>query len=161
MNAGNKENQTQRSPSGYRKNLKGRYIVACLILLTSFSHSHFAAEPQIIINPLLDINNITRSKARSIFSMRLYQWADGTPVVVYVLPDDSSQHRLFVQNILSMFPHQLRRQWDRYTYTGIGQAPIEVTDEQEMIERVNSTLGAIGYIEKGASDAKIRRLNIE
>ncbi len=112
--------------------------------------------PSIIVNPQLNITNISRNKARSIFSMRLREWPDGTPIVVYVLPDQTQQHRDFVQKILAMFPHQLRRHWDRYVYTGIGQAPIEVATNSEMVERVNNTAGAIGYAEEESTDAKIR-----
>lgn len=93
--------------------------------------------------------------------MRLREWSDGTPIVVFVLPDQANEHRQFVQKILAMFPHQLRRQWDRYVYTGIGQAPIEVQSREEMISRVNSTAGAIGYIEEDSTDATIRSVSLD
>ena len=117
--------------------------------------------PSLIVNPRLNVASISRNKARSIFSMRLREWSDGTPIVVYVLPDQTQQHRDFVQKILAMFPHQLRRHWDRYVYTGIGQAPIEVVTNTEMIERVNNTAGAIGYIEGESTDAKIRTIQLD
>jgi hypothetical protein len=117
--------------------------------------------PSLIINPQLSVTSISRNKARSIFSMRLREWPDGTPIVVYVLPDQAQQHRDFVQKRLSMFPHQLRRHWDRYVYTGIGQAPIEVANSTEMIERVNNTAGAIGYAEEESTDAKIRIIPLD
>lgn len=114
----------------------------------------------LIVNPQLDITAISRNKARGVFSMRLREWPDGTPIVVYVLPDKADIHRDFVQNMLAMFPHQLRRHWDRYVYTGIGQAPIEVPSVKEMITRVNKTAGAIGYIREGTTDANIRTIQI-
>ena len=117
--------------------------------------------PSLIVNPKLTITSISRNKARSIFSMRLREWPDGTPIVVYVLPDQAQQHRDFVQKKLSMFPYQLRRHWDRYVYTGIGQAPIEVANSNEMIERVNNTAGAIGYAEEESTDAKIRIIPLD
>jgi hypothetical protein len=117
--------------------------------------------PNLIVNPQLSVTSISRNKARSIFSMRLREWPDGTPIVVYVLPDQAKQHRDFVQKRLSMFPHQLRRHWDRYVYTGIGQAPIEVANRKEMIERVNNTAGAIGYTNKESTDAEIRIIPLD
>lgn len=92
--------------------------------------------------------------------MRLREWPDGTPIVVYVLPDKAELHRDFVRNILAMFPHQLRRHWDRYVYTGIGQAPIEVANINEMITRIHNTAGAIGYIKEESADANIRTIQL-
>jgi ABC-type phosphate transport system substrate-binding protein len=50
-----------------------------------------------------------------------------------------------------MFPHQLRRAWDRLVYSGTGQAPVMVESEEEMREKVAASPGAIGYL----SDAMI------
>lgn len=93
--------------------------------------------------------------------MRLKEWPDGTPIVVYVLPDQTDQHKQFAQTILAMLPHQLRRNWDRQIYTGTGQAPIEVANENEMIARVNRTPGAIGYIEKEAANVEIHTIQLD
>ena len=120
-----------------------------------------AQTSSLIVNPQLNVASISRNKARSIFSMRLREWPDGTPIVVYVLPDQAQQHRDFVRKTLAMFPHQLRRHWDRYVYTGIGQATIEVANSNEMIERVNNTVGAIGYTEEESTDAKIRTIQLD
>jgi len=139
-----------------------RYLLVFLTLamLPSLGLSN-TQTPSLIVNPQLNLTSISRNKARSIFSMRLREWPDGTPIVVYVLPDQAQQHRNFVQKKLSMFPHQLRRHWDRYVYTGIGQAPIEVANGKEMIERVNNTAGAIGYVEEELTDEKIRIISLD
>lgn len=79
--------------------------------------------------------------------MRLKEWPSGTPVTVFVLPDENPVHQDFIENLLQMMPYQLRRYWDRSTYTGFGQPPIEVATIEEMLERVKETPGAIGYID--------------
>jgi len=87
--------------------------------------------------------------------MRIREWPNGTPIVVFVMGDASKQHRSFVKGLLAMFPHQLRRNWDRYIYTGLGQAPLQVHDEVAMIRKVRSTPGAIGYITEELTDDTI------
>jgi hypothetical protein len=47
-----------------------------------------------------------------------------------------------------MYSYVLRRAWDRMVFTGTGFAPTIVRSEAEMIERVRSTPGAIGYVSK-------------
>jgi hypothetical protein len=59
-----------------------------------------------------------------------------------------------------MYSYVLRRAWDRMVFTGTGFAPTVVQSEREMIERVRSTPGAIGYVrtrELSESDARLLR----
>lgn len=97
---------------------------------------------------------------RLIFSMQLSQWPDGTPVRVFVLPDDSPLHRAFSKDLLSLYPRQLRRVWDRQLYSGTGQAPETVANQTEMHNRVSSTPGAIGYLSSEMVDDAIHVLTI-
>jgi hypothetical protein len=83
---------------------------------------------------------------REIFFMRLNTWPDGSPVRVFVLPDDNPLHIRFAKEILGVYPFQLRSAWDRLLYSGTGVSPTTVETQQEMRKRIESTPGAIGYI---------------
>ncbi|NOQ17387.1 MAG: hypothetical protein GQ581_10045 [Methyloprofundus sp.] len=85
---------------------------------------------------------------RAIFSMRLRNWSDGKKIRVFVLPDNNELHKAFVKEKLQMFPHQLRRTWNRMTYTGTGQPPVTVHSIAEMLEKVKNTQNAIGYVDE-------------
>lgn len=111
---------------------------------------------QLAIHPPPHLDAISLNQARSIFSMRVRVWPDGSPITVFVLNDQASEHDQFVRSILSLLPHQLRRQWDRLVYTGIGQAPIEVGTPQDMIKNLLNTPGSIGYINSGQAHEKLR-----
>ncbi|MGH8565568.1 MAG: substrate-binding domain-containing protein [Gammaproteobacteria bacterium] len=91
----------------------------------------------VAVNPATPAGTtITRNALSAIFGMRLRAWADGTPIRVYVLPDDNAVHVTFSKEILGVFPHQLRTAWDRLVFSGTGQAPLEVGDEEEMRARI-------------------------
>jgi len=92
------------------------------------------------------IEKLSLNEARSIFSMRVHSWPDGSPIMVFVQPDDSSAHQEFVRGRLELLPRQLRRNWERLVYTGIGKAPIEVADENAMLTILLATPGAVGYL---------------
>jgi ABC-type phosphate transport system substrate-binding protein len=104
---------------------------------------------EVIANPSVKIESLSPSKARNIFSMRTRNWANDTPIRVYVLDDSHDLHKQFSKEILSVFPYKLRRVWDRNTFSGTGQAPTTVKNEEEMIKIISSTKGAIGYANKG------------
>ncbi len=48
-----------------------------------------------------------------------------------------------------MFPYQLSRLWNQLTYSGQGVTPTRVSSKEELIERLEKTPGAIGYMPSG------------
>ena len=106
----------------------------------------------VIANVQVETKQLSKTTARSIFAMRVHQWPDGTPIKVFVLQDQNPTHNEFCKSILGMFPYQLRRIWDRQVFSGTGAAPVVVNSEQEMLNAVASTEGAIGYISLDNAD---------
>lgn len=91
---------------------------------------------------------LAQASARAFFGMRLGKWPDGRPVQVFVLPDGHPAHVALCKEQLNLYPYQLRQSWDRLVFSGMAQAPIEVATEEEMISRVATTPGALGYVRK-------------
>lgn len=93
-------------------------------------------------------SKLTREDLREIFFGRRTQWPDGSPLKVYVLPDQNAVHIRFVKEVLGIYPYQLRSAWDRMIYSGTGVAPIVVDSVEQMQIKIQQTPDAIGYIEK-------------
>jgi ABC-type phosphate transport system substrate-binding protein len=115
---------------------------------------------QVIAHQNIQNNELNLNELRAIFSLRARRWPDGTPITVFVLRDEHEAHRQFLLKTLKMLPHQLRRQWDRYIYSGIGQGPTVVESQEEMLSKVKATPGGIGYFEGGIKDDNIHMLSI-
>jgi len=108
----------------------------------------------------VDKSAVTRNEARLYYTMRLKKWPDGTLVKVYVLPDNHALHRRFANEVLNLYPYQLRRVWDRQLFSGTGQAPTVVASEAEMRQRVATTPGALGYTDAPPQDPDLRALEV-
>jgi len=121
-------------------------LLTAILIINGVFVSSIAAANELIVNPSLALTRLDKDSVRSMFTMRLRRWPDGTPVRVFVLPDRHPVHRDFSKTILGVFPHQLRRAWDRMVFSGLGQAPTEIVDEAEMLKRVAETPGAVGYL---------------
>lgn len=93
-------------------------------------------------------SKFTREDLREIFFGRRTQWPDGSPLKVYVLPDQNAVHIRFVKEVLGIYPYQLRSAWDRMIYSGTGVPPIVVDSVEQMQIKIQQTPDAIGYIEK-------------
>lgn len=100
-------------------------------IITSPEHAHVA---------------IDRSFVRAVFTLRARTWPDGTPVKVFVLPDDHESHQRFCNEQLGIYPYRLRNAWDRAVFTGTGLSPRTVNSLEEMAASVRRTRGGIGYV---------------
>jgi len=113
---------------------------------------------EIIVNNSVPNQHYTLNDIRAIFMMRMTLWANGKPIRVFVLPDNHPTHQAFTKKKLGIFPHQLRRFWNRLVDSGTGNAPTEVHSLTEMLQSVATTPYAIGYSEDGGGNHKNIRL---
>lgn len=93
--------------------------------------------------------------------MRLRKWEDGSPIKVFVLPDENPLHISFSKYVLHVFPYQLRSAWDRLVFSGTGEEPVKVTTEQQMRSVIGSTPGAIGYLSRSMIDGTVKVISFE
>lgn len=144
------------------KGVKARFksCALCILLNLSIVPSSFAID---VITNSKGSNLLVQkqSNLRAIFSMHTRYWPNGKKIKVFVLPDDNILHQAFVKERLQMFPYQLRRTWNRKTYTGTGQPPITVDSVSEMLEKIRQTEYSIGYIDRRVSDEHISILDIQ
>jgi len=132
-------------------------LAAALLLVSPLAIPQDSGfEVEVIVTPSLAKVTLDRSFLRAVFMMRVRQWPDGTPIRVFVLPDDNPLSDQFYRVQLGTYSYVLRRAWDRMVFTGTGFAPTLVKSEAEMIERVRTTPGAIGFVRKREASSQQR-----
>ncbi len=131
------------------------------ILLSLLLSAATAQAVEVIAHPSVGTSRLTLVQAKALFGMRQTRWPDGQRAWVFVLPDHHPTHTAFSKEVLSLYPFQLRQSWDRQVYSGMGQAPIEVATEEEMLERIRTTPGAIGYVRKVNPHDPVRIIKVE
>lgn len=136
---------------------------ALAILLLCFASDALSANGStttVIVNPSVTQTSLNRNTLRAIFGMRMRNWSDNQPIRVFVLPDDDPLHAGFCKGVLQVFAHQMRQAWDRGVFSGTGQAPTVVRSEEELIQQVAATEGAIGYAMGSSIDDQVVELDV-
>ncbi|MFT5296913.1 MAG: ABC-type phosphate transport system substrate-binding protein [Colwellia sp.] len=115
----------------------------------------------VITNITADKASITTTQLRRIYSMRQVRWSNDVPITIFVLSSTSTIHQKFCKETLRLFPYQLDRIWNKLTFSGMGVSPTIMESEEELIQAVKSTTGAIGYIENmdGVSDVNVLKID--
>lgn len=128
-------------------------ILAISLFFAAFSP--IATATEIVVNKTVTASDYSTAEVRAIFTMKKSTWPNHRQIRVYTLPDNNPLHKEFVKNNLHMFVHQLRRVWDRITFSGTGFAPVELGSEQEMIDKIANTPDSIGYLNNVPDDENI------
>ena len=122
------------------------YAFIGLVVVTPLSVKSQVPQVQVVAHVSVALNELSASQVRRIFSMRQTSWPDQQAIVVYVLHNEHETHHSFGRHILGMFPYQLERIWNKLLYSGLGDRPLQVKNEQEMLDKIRRQPGAIGYV---------------
>lgn len=148
--------------SYYQKKLNA---ICCCILLSCFlsvtDEVKASERYHIVTHSEVNEASVSVNVLRAIFSMRMRTWPNGNLIKVFVYPDNNGLHHDFSKEQLNVFPYQLRQAWDRLVFSGTGQAPVSVSSPEEMLAKIASTPGAIGYLESTYINEDINVLQIK
>ncbi|WP_236701213.1 hypothetical protein [Thalassomonas viridans] len=129
----------------------------CFLYFPSFeTHS-----VEVIVNSSVPQKQLSASHLRRIFTVRHRQWANDLPIKVFVLAKNNATHKNFCLQKLEVFPYQLEKIWGKLLFSGLGEPPLVLTDEKEMIEMVRKTPGAIGYVDSLPQNSGVEIMKME
>lgn len=122
-----------------------------VVLLTIIS-SLWAGE-LVIING--NKGNLTKQEVQKIYLGKQKRWDDGTKIHLTTY-NGGELADSFMKHYLGKKHSQFLIYWKQLMFTGRGIMPKQVETQEEMIEYVKKTPGAIGYI----SDANIDGISV-
>lgn len=137
------------------------YVLIGLVIAAPFPLKSQDPKVKVIAHASVSIDELSTSQIRRIFSMRQTSWPDQQAIVVYVLNNENVSHQSFSKHVLGMFPYQLERNWNKLVYSGLGEKPIKVRDEQEMLEKIRRQPGAIGYVVYSVFGDGVKSIDVE
>ncbi|GAC15466.1 hypothetical protein GLIP_2845 [Aliiglaciecola lipolytica E3] len=135
-------------------------VTVILLILTSTVVFSKETPVSVLVNVEVQTDALTSSQLRKIFSMRQTVWPDGQPIIVFVLKTESAAHQALCKDVLKMFPYQIERLWNKLAYSGLGDKPTELSNQKEMLEKLQQTPGAIGYMLNINSGNKIKKIEV-
>jgi ABC-type phosphate transport system substrate-binding protein len=132
-----------------------KLIIACVVSIVTFSHHSFA-QVVVIAHKSTPIATLDNDKLLDIFTLNTKNWGDGGKITLLEIKGDSPSKARFYATLGTSFG-EMQRLWLKKQFAGKGVPPTTVGSEDEIIQKVASTPGAIGYVsmEKASKDVKI------
>lgn len=127
-----------------------KFIVVLAITLLTVSIN---AQVSVIVNKSVG-ETITSSKVANIYSLTQTKWADGTKIVVF---DNTSDTKEVFYSKIGKDQLNLKKEWMKKQLTGEAKAPESLASDDDVIKKIASTTGAIGFVKssKVTNDVKV------
>jgi len=101
---------------------------------------------RVVANPSVPDPDISQQSLRQIFLKRKTRWSDGSRV----LPVDQELERpvrsSFSQGVLGRSADAMQTYWQAQIFSGRALPPTVLDDDQDVLDYVSSTVGAVGYV---------------
>ncbi|MCX6136395.1 MAG: hypothetical protein NTV54_02740 [Ignavibacteriales bacterium] len=125
--------------------------IAILAGVTAFT---LQAQVSIIGHKTISESPVTTAKVGAIYSLDQTKWSDGTKIVVF---DNSTDTKADFYSGIGKDQLSLNKIWMKKQLTGEAKAPEKVGSDDDVVKKVATTPGAIGYVKSSAvrGDVKV------
>ncbi len=119
-----------------------------------------AQDIMIITNADVPIDSITVSDVKKIFLGKKSIWENGRGINFFTM-DQTVTHKTFLKKFIRKSSAQYKIFWKKQVFSGKGEIPKSSGSDQDMVKRIASTNGAIGYVSAKADLGTVKILSIK
>lgn len=118
---------------------------ACVVLAATLA-GVAGAQVAVVANPSVAARPLDAPTLLDIYTGAIKTWTDGMPIVLVDLKNRTSAKEAFY-DFLGMSPSRMKSIWMKNLLAGEGSPPESIASEDDLIARVASTPGAMGYVD--------------
>lgn len=122
-------------------------LLATLAALTLVATAPATAQVAVVAHPDVSDASASAQTLLQIYSLEKTRWSDGAAIVPL---DASGPAQDAFYSAIGQSTAQMRRVWLRKKLSGEGQPPASLGSDAEVIARVSSTPGAVGFVRASA-----------
>jgi ABC-type phosphate transport system substrate-binding protein len=86
------------------------------------------------------------------------KWSDNTSI--YFVTSENETHEDFLKTYINRSSSQFKNYWRQMVFTGKGQKPKAFDTDEEIIQFVSETSGAIGYVGTKAALKNVKTITV-
>jgi len=140
-----------------RRSKMRKLILVGLLTLAGIAEAH--AQLAIIAHKAVPVDQLTQAQVRDYYTGDVKSWNDKMPVVVLDLKAQSEIKEAFYK-FLGLTSSRMKSIWLKKLLMGEGDPPEALKSEEEVLKKVASTPGAIGYVNQSKVSGEVKTLRI-
>ncbi len=135
------------------KNFK-RILLALVLWAASVS-----AQVAVIANKDVPMDSLNKAQLRDFYSYEMKQWDKRVPIAVVDLKLPGEAKEAFYK-FLGITASRMKSLWLKKMLMGEGSEPLAVKSEEEMVQKVAVTSGALGFVSLSKITPEVKTLLI-
>jgi len=129
------------------------YTLMCITMWVTCASSQVA----VIANLSVPLAKIEKSDLLDLYTGDMSLWTDGKAIVICDLKQKGEVRDSFY-SYLGKSPHRIKSIWLKRMLSGDADPPTFLDSEEEMLKKVASTPGAIGFVSLSKIDEDVKTL---
>jgi len=132
-------------------------LIPLLLITAGATDAH--SQVAVIAHKAVQADTLTQAQLLDYFTGDIKSWSDKTPVVVLDLKGQGEIKDSFYK-LLGLTSSRMKSIWLKKLLLGEGEAPEALKSEEEVVKKVASTPGAIGYVSRSKVNGDVKILRI-
>ncbi len=140
--------------NGKERTVIGVFVILVLLFIISGGLA-YAEDVVIVCNKSVTASSLSQDDVRDIFLGRKTVWDDGQKIK-FVTMKDGHAHEAFLDTFVRKTAMQFDLYWDKLVFTGRARTPKAFSTSDGIIDFIERTEGAIGYIPAAALEEDLK-----
>ena len=133
-----------------------KIVIVTLLFLFSWAEASFS-QVAVIAHKSVPVDTIKKSELLDFYTADVKKWINGEKVIVNDLKPKGEVKKIFYK-FLGKTPSRMKSIWLRNMLSGEGDPPEALKSEEEMLQKIAATPGAIGFLSHTKVDNNVKTL---
>ena len=133
-----------------------KIAIVTLLFLFSWAEVLFS-QVAVIAHKSVPVDTIKKSELLDFYTADVKKWINGEKVIVNDLKPKGEVKKIFYK-FLGKTPSRMKSIWLRNMLSGEGDPPEALKSEEEMLQKIAATPGAIGFLSHTKVDNNVKTL---
>ncbi len=133
--------------------------ILLLLFVTLFFYGKLNAQVAVIANKNVPIDKVTKAQLLDYYSGDIKYWSNSKPIIVFDIKPKLDVKEEFYEYIAKNTA-RMKSIWMKKMLSGEGNPPESVISEEEMIRKIETTSGSIGFVSLSKVRGNVKTLLI-
>jgi ABC-type phosphate transport system substrate-binding protein len=129
------------------------FFLFVALILTTYS---IQADIVVVMSAKSNVTNLSKNMVTAIFLGKTLTFPDGNQVVPIEQNEDQEAYKEFHRIVTEKSDSQLNAYWAKMAFSGKGNPPREVANNNEVLKIIAANPSMIGYLEKSAVNRTVK-----
>jgi len=135
-----------------------KIAIVTILFLFSWAEASFS-QVAVIAHKSVPVDTIKKSELLDFYTADIKKWINGDKVIVNDLKPKGEVKEIFYK-FLGKTPSRMKSVWLKNMLSGEGDPPEALKSEEEMLQKIAATPGAIGFLSHTKVDNSVKTLMV-